>query len=193
MIIYKAENIINGKIYIGQTKNNLNDRIAYHIRQNRFYFQKALNKYGIQSFRISVIDEADSKLILNEKEIYWISFYDCLAPKGYNCTKGGGGMSDPPEIIREKLRNRKNFKGKHHSEETKLKIRQALLGKPCTEERKRKLRGRRHSPETIQKMKNVIRTEEFKEKHRNYRASEETRKKMRESQRKRFDLERKIK
>ena len=165
MIIYKVENKINGKVYIGQTKHDLGARIAYHIRQNRFHFQKALNKYGLQSFIISVIDEADSKLVLNEKEKYWIVFYSCMAPSGYNLTAGGGGMSDPPEVTRQKLRKRKAFLGKHHSEETKQKIREKLKGKPCTEERKQKLRGRHPSEETIAKMRK-IRSEEFKEKHR---------------------------
>lgn len=178
MIIYKVENKINGKIYIGQTKNDLSKRIAYHIKQNRFYFQKALNKYGLQAFTISIIDEAESKKILNEKEIYWINFYDCLAPKGYNCTSGGGGLDSPPELVRQKLIDAHLGKpgpmlGKHHSEEAKKK-----MCKPCTEERKEKLRGRHPSAETILKMKSVTRSEEFKEKHRNHHPSDETKKKM---------------
>jgi len=178
VIIYKAENNINGKIYIGQTKHELAARITAHVKQNRFYFQKALNKYGLQSFTMAIIDEADSKKMLNEKEIYWVKFYNCLVPIGYNCTSGGGGMSDPSEITREKISKARigkpgGMRGKHHSEESKQKMR-----KPCTEERKEKLRGRHHSEETIQKMKSVVRSEEFKQNLRGKKHSDETKKKM---------------
>ena len=65
MIIYKIENNINGKIYIGLTTKDQCKRIAQHVIENKSYIQKALNKYGLQSFSISVIDEADSKEVFS--------------------------------------------------------------------------------------------------------------------------------
>ena len=67
MIIYKIENKINGKIYIGLTTKDLSHRIAEHIRENKSYIQKALDKYGLESFAISIIDYADSIEVLKEK------------------------------------------------------------------------------------------------------------------------------
>ena len=54
MIIYKIQNKINGKIYIGQTRNLLDNCMKDHVRKNKYGIDIALNKYGIQSFDISV-------------------------------------------------------------------------------------------------------------------------------------------
>ena len=82
MIIYRITNNVNGKIYIGQTKKALSQRIAEHIKNNKTPVQKAINKYGLESFTILIIDEADTKEILNEKEKYWIKFLNCKIPNG---------------------------------------------------------------------------------------------------------------
>lgn len=68
MIIYKIENKLNGKIYIGQTKNNLNERIQSHLENKKTLIGRALRKYGIQNFEISVIDYAENKEWLDDKE-----------------------------------------------------------------------------------------------------------------------------
>jgi predicted GIY-YIG superfamily endonuclease len=44
VVIYKIQNKINGKIYIGQTIKKLSERIAIHIRDNKFPIAIALNK-----------------------------------------------------------------------------------------------------------------------------------------------------
>jgi group I intron endonuclease len=130
MIIYKIENNINGKIYIGLTTKDLSKRIAGHIAENKSYIQKALNKYGLQSFTVSVIDSAESREILCEKEKYWIQHYGCKAPNGYNLTDGGDGLINPSEIVRNRIaeavrklgKNPKfTFEGRKHSEKSKRK------------------------------------------------------------------------
>ena len=63
--IYKITNKINGKIYIGQ----------------------AIKKYGKENFTIELIEQVE-KDKLDEREVYWISFYNSYQ-KGYNCTLGG--------------------------------------------------------------------------------------------------------
>jgi group I intron endonuclease len=88
MIVYMARNKINGKIYVGMTRRSLAARFSSH-KNTGHAFHAALLKYGIQSFEISVIDEAKSWKVLCEKERYWIAFYDCLSPRGYNLTTGG--------------------------------------------------------------------------------------------------------
>lgn len=92
MVIYKIENKINGKVYIGQTIQKLSRRIAGHVCPGNKYISvidKAIKKYGIENFLISQIDHADSIDELNEKEIYWIKYYNCIVPNGYNIEKGG--------------------------------------------------------------------------------------------------------
>jgi group I intron endonuclease len=127
MIIYKIENNINGKIYIGLTTKDLSKRIAEHVAENKSYVQKALNKYGLQSFAMSIIDSAESREILCEKEQYWIRYYDCKAPNGYNLTDGGDGLINPSEVVRKKIANTlkkghyvsDGFTGHKHSEKSR--------------------------------------------------------------------------
>lgn len=92
--IYCIENIINNKKYIGQSKN-INERYKKHIYElnnNRHfndYLQKAWNKYGEESFKMYVIEYCKID-ILDEKESYYISYYNTLDQQyGYNLTSGG--------------------------------------------------------------------------------------------------------
>lgn len=95
MIIYKVTNLINGKIYIGKTTQKINIRRNQHkysaLKTNsKSVFHKAIRKYGWDKFEWSVIDKADSEEELNNKESYWIRYYDTYL-KGYNLTYGGDG------------------------------------------------------------------------------------------------------
>ncbi len=93
MIIYKVTNIINGKIYIGQTKQSLIRRWHSHCGKHSHcsILHNAIKKYGAENFTVEQIDVACSKEELDKKEIRWIAFYDCIAPKGYNISSGGNG------------------------------------------------------------------------------------------------------
>lgn len=93
-IIYKVTNKINNKIYIGQTIQPLKNRIRGHISEafntkniKNSPFHMALVKYGIDNFNIEEIERVDNSL-LNEREIYWINYYDSYY-NGYNATLGG--------------------------------------------------------------------------------------------------------
>ena len=88
--IYKIENKINGKVYIGQTRN-IRKRwydhryVAQHgglNGTNKLYEHMRL--YGVDNFEISVIESCtDSKL--TDREGYWIDVYDSTnCEKGYN-------------------------------------------------------------------------------------------------------------
>lgn len=88
--IYKIENKINGKIYIGQSIH-IEQRWSEHLYQSSHctLLKYALAKYGQDNFTFEVIEEC-SQQELNEKEIYWIEFYNSYE-NGYNLTRGGGG------------------------------------------------------------------------------------------------------
>ena len=110
MIVYKATNLINNKIYIGQTINSLDYRMNQHFRESRCekkkntYFHNAINKYGESSFEFVVIDSADSIDELNEKERYWIAFYDSNnKTNGYNLDTGGTNGGKKSETTRKKI------------------------------------------------------------------------------------------
>ena len=95
--IYKIQNKINNKIYIGQTHYNINKRWSEHCSSSlelnsNYPLHCAIRKYGKENFTIEIIEEIPDEL-LSEHEIYWIGFYQSYAPlgKGYNATLGGEG------------------------------------------------------------------------------------------------------
>ena len=90
--IYKITNNINGKIYIGQSKNTL-ERWKTHCKfsRNNSVIDKAINYYGKEIFSIEIVERQITNY--NEREAYWIKYYDCKVPKGYNLTDGG---ENPP-------------------------------------------------------------------------------------------------
>jgi group I intron endonuclease len=98
MIVYKATNKINGKIYIGQTILKLNNRISNHKSTSKRLFgtkeasafNNAMHKYGAENFEWEIIECCSSSSDLNDSEIFWINWYDSTNPKiGYNISKGG--------------------------------------------------------------------------------------------------------
>lgn len=115
MVIYKFENKINGKVYIGQTVQKLSKRISSHkypSRNKTLPIDAAIKKYGIENFSITTIDHANSVDELNEKEKFWIKYYDCISPKGYNLEEGGrNSRKSKSAIARVSAANRGRFIG----------------------------------------------------------------------------------
>lgn len=95
MIIYKSTNNITGKVYIGQTILTLEKRIKNHLIESKTNkkrpFLTSLKKYGSNNFTFETIDSANNLDELNDKEIYWINYYNSVSPNGYNVTGGGQG------------------------------------------------------------------------------------------------------
>jgi len=118
-IIYGIENILNHKIYIGQTKNALEQRFKEHKKSKRS-IGKAIRKYGEENFLKIVLEECETQEQLNECEMKWIKRLNCMTPNGYNRTAGGEGV--------------RNF---HHTEETRKQISQTMTGRKQTEEHKK--------------------------------------------------------
>ena len=92
-IIYCSTNNLNGKKYIGQTKNTLEYRKQEHINQAKrkqgFYFHKALLKYDFD-FYWEVLKTCSSQDELDNEEKSYIEKYDTFnSHKGYNLTSGG--------------------------------------------------------------------------------------------------------
>lgn len=117
MIIYKIQNKINGKIYIGQTIGKLEHRMSQHKANSKktSVIGNAIQKYGWNNFDVEVIDEAETIEELNNKEIYWIGYYKSLSPNGYNLELGGRNALHEEET-RKKIS--KANKGRHLSEKS---------------------------------------------------------------------------
>jgi len=135
MIVYKAKNLINGKLYVGKTVRGLKVRQWSHIcsarRGGKSAFYNAIRKYGKENFEFSVLEDCSLGCDLNERERFYIVQYDCLSPKGYNLTPGGDGH---PKGWKSPT------KGTHfHTEETKRIIKEKRALQVCTEETRKKM------------------------------------------------------
>lgn len=161
-IIYKSENKINGKVYIGKTtyglerrrkrheSNSLNDKLNYH-------FLRALRKHGIDNFKWETIDTAQTEQELNLLEQLYIEEYRQNG-QIYNLTDGGEGMSGYRHSEESKYKMSESTKGhagwnkgKKHTEEAKINMSKASRNM-STENRKKitssHLKGLHPSPET---------------------------------------------
>lgn len=101
--IYKIENKLNGKFYIGQS-NNIERRFQEHQtkgKESRIPVDVAIQKYGKENFIFSVVEETTLDK-LNEAEEYWIKKLNAIE-KGYNCSEGGSQQSIGENNGRAKL------------------------------------------------------------------------------------------
>lgn len=95
MYIYQITNLINGKIYIGQT-NNITKRWANHKCSNspNMPIARAIKKYGVDNFSFEVLYQNISIEEIDELERKIIIEKDCRVPKGYNVAIGGHKHTD---------------------------------------------------------------------------------------------------
>ena len=88
--IYLIENLINHKKYIGQSihieKRWKDHQILYKDHfENCPLLYKAFEKYGVQNFSFSILEEVADKNQLTQKETEYIILLNTLSPNGYNC------------------------------------------------------------------------------------------------------------
>ena len=128
--IYQITNTINGKKYIGQSKN-LKKRLINHkslLLHNKHpnkHLQNSVEKYGIENFNFSIITYC-KKNQLNSFEQWFICHSGtCNEKYGYNKTIGGDFNPMSDEKIRLKSRKnqiKKNVRiiknGQHHNKQS---------------------------------------------------------------------------
>ena len=147
--IYLITNNINGKTYVGQTRQiKPKNRWRQHTNDPRGILKTAFDKYGIDNFEFKTIHEVPNDE-LNELEIREISERNTLCPYGYNLQSGGHCVDVHPET-REKQKalwgpNHPLWNHKH-SDETKMKISEATRGE------NNPMYGKKHTDEVKVKM-----------------------------------------
>jgi group I intron endonuclease len=104
--IYKITNLVNGKIYIGQTVQTIERRwLSGHCAASKkpTLLQRAIKKYGKDSFSVEIV-EIQPLSLLDVREIYWIAHYNSSDTGiGYNLTSGGNSNKKISESSRQKM------------------------------------------------------------------------------------------
>jgi group I intron endonuclease len=180
--VYMITNIVDGKIYVGSSKDvelrfrqhQKSLKGGYHINK---HLQNAWSKYGEQAFKFEVIEYCSPDVMI-ELEQDLIESLECLdRKKGYNLMPAAPGNPYTEEIrkkISEANRRRRlspesrkriseSLKGNKNilTEKNRNALRKAVVDKPLTEEHKRKisesLKGKKRSKESRNNMKGAKR------------------------------------
>ena len=81
--IYKIENLITHKVYIGQSRH-IEIRWQEHCRPSSdSIISRAIRKYGKENFSFEILEECEID-DLNQREEYYIQQYNSVVPNGYN-------------------------------------------------------------------------------------------------------------
>ena len=143
--IYKITNIINGLVYVGQTKYKAIDRYKAHINTYKnTHFYNSIHKYGSENFKLDILEDNVPNEKLDEREIYWISYYDSYNNE-YNETIGGNGTHGYVFTEEDRKKKSESMKktwktsSKLNNPERNKKISNSLKGKPKSDKHKQKL------------------------------------------------------
>lgn len=90
--IYIIRNKINDLVYIGQAVNSATrwsgHKSAARHKDRPIVIDKAMRDLGIENFWYEVIETTEN---YDERERYWINYYNSQEPNGYNKLNGGDG------------------------------------------------------------------------------------------------------
>jgi group I intron endonuclease len=186
--IYTITNSVNGKIYIGCTKdfeircythfNNLKNN-----KHSNEHLQNSFNKYGKNNFNFEILEECD-ELLLTSQENYWCNMLNTHDKKyGYNIkptspdyngkisnetklkiSKSNSGKKRTQETI-----NKLKIAKKNISNETRLKMSSSQKNKKVSDKTKKLIsiasKKRKVTKESIEKMVNAIRGKKLSKEH----------------------------
>lgn len=166
-IIYGYTNLESGKMYIGQTlypeRRWKQHRYCKNTTGWHIDYQNNPEKY---EYSVIEYDVPEDKL--DEREIFWISFFYSYN-NGYNLTKGGNstrGYKYSDEVkhkISESVKGENHpMYGKHHSEEWRQKMSERMKGENNPmyganhKGEKNPMYGKKHSEESRKKMSDTF-------------------------------------
>ena len=152
-IVYLLTNSVNGKRYVGITRQTFSARLSKHWSAAKFgrptRIAAAIRKYGKASFTSVVLETVKTYKNAMEREREIIL---TMKPE-YNVTAGGEGVlglifsQETRAKISAKAKGNKTFLGCKHSPESLEKMRRAAIG------RKGYWLGKKRDAATVEKMK----------------------------------------
>lgn len=128
------------KIYVGQT---MNPKIRWNqhkasVKKPLFPIGRALAKYGISHFIFQIIEKWEIPTEADQAEAFWIDFFHSKNSEyGYNILPGGNSH---PRTIEQKEKIRQTLLGKKHTPERRTNQSKAHTGKPLSEQHKLSLK-----------------------------------------------------
>lgn len=103
---------------------SLEKRFYHHVYESlksqntNIKLHNAIRKYGVENFNITLLEQCESKIQLDERERYWIKALNAQdSTVGYNMASGGEGGSGGPHFLNHR-----------HSEKTKQMMRENRRG-----------------------------------------------------------------
>ena len=139
--IYKITNTVNGKAYIGQTRNDAEKtRIREHLtgRGNRI-LKQAVAKYGRAAFTFEILHDGIIPEFLNTLEIEAIANFSTLAPHGYNLETGGANGTPSEETRQKQAAAKKGKRRGPSSESHRRNISEGQKGRKLSAEHRKKI------------------------------------------------------
>ncbi len=139
MYIYLITNTVNGKQYVGQTRQSVRERFRWHMaayERTTTPLARAVRKYGPESFTVTVLEKCSTIEQLGDAEARWIHELGTLAPNGYNVRPGG---FHAPLALETRRKIGEAGKGRVFSPERNAKISRALKGREFTPEWREKI------------------------------------------------------
>lgn len=159
MWIYKITNLVNNKVYIGQTRRSVEERWRDHCTltksKHKSLIRLAIAKYGQDSFKVEIIDFCSSLDELNIKEQTRIEEFSSLSPNGYNLDLGGRSKIVHEES-RKKMSLAKLGKSNPHTEQSKKKLSLIKFGVKFTENHKLALSKARKDKKQVKCINNGV-------------------------------------
>lgn len=112
--VYITTNHVNGKQYIGQKKYDKSNKWKSYLGSG-IILKRAIKKYGECNFSKEIIEECETKETLDEREKYWIDYYNAVDRDDfYNIASGGDGGNTIAGYSEEQMEQYKEYKRKLH-------------------------------------------------------------------------------
>jgi len=166
MVVYKITNLVNGKVYVGQTTKGAEYRFRQHISDSKrtkgygcTLLQRAMRRHGVDNFRMEVLGAYSSMDDLCKAECTWIEVLRARdRDHGYNITLGGDTTKGRVVSAETRKKMSDAFRGRVFSDETRRRMSESAKGRSISKESVAKrlitMKGYHHSDETRRKIGN---------------------------------------